>query len=207
MKIICVGLNYELHNKEMNNPLLDKDSDPVLFLKPDSSLLKNGTPFYLPDFSNEIHYEAEVVVKINRLGKNIAERFAYRYYDEVTIGIDFTARDLQNRLKKQGLPWEISKGFDNSAVVGAFVAKDILQQDVGSLDFSFYKDSVCVQKANTSEMIHSVDRIIAYASRFYTLKIGDMIFTGTPSGVGEVSIGNHLEGYLEDKKLLDICVK
>lgn len=191
----------------MNNPLLDKDSDPVLFLKPDSSLLKNGTPFYLPDFSKEIHYEAEVVVKINRLGKNIAERFAHRYYNEITIGIDFTARDLQNRLKMQGFPWEISKGFDNSAAVGEFISKDEWQQDINSLDFSFYKDSVCVQKANTKEMIHSVDAIIAYASRFYTLKIGDLIFTGTPSGVGKVTIGNHFEGYLEDKKLLDVCVK
>lgn len=207
MKIICVGLNYQAHNKEMGRSLSEVSGSPVLFLKPDSALLKDGKPFFIPDFSKEIHYEAEVVVRINRLGKNIAERFAHRYYEEVTIGVDFTARDLQNKQKEQGLPWEISKSFDNSAVVGTFVSKDNLKNTFQEVDFSLYKDGECVQKANVGEMIHSVDQIIAYASTFFTLKIGDLIFTGTPAGVGRVDINNHLEGYLENNKLLDFYVR
>lgn len=191
----------------MNRPLSNKDSDPVLFMKPDSAILKDGKPFYIPDFSSEIHYETELVVKINRLGKNILERFAHRYYDEITLGIDFTARDLQTQLKDKGFPWEISKGFDNSAVLGSFISKDNLKKGVDSLDFHLLKDGICVQKANTSEMIHSIDKIIAYVSKFFTLKIGDLIFTGTPSGVGRVDIGNHLEGYLENNKLLDFDIR
>lgn len=207
MKIICVGLNYQLHNKEMNRPLSSKDGDPVLFLKPESSLLKDAKPFYIPDFSSEIHYETEVVVKISKLGKNIAERFAYRYYEEVTLGIDFTARDLQNKLKDEGLPWEISKAFDNSAVIGEFVKKSELEKAVNQLGFRLDINSECVQKSNTAEMVHAVDKIISYASRYFTLKTGDLIFTGTPAGVGPVSIDDHLEGYLEDEKLLDFYIK
>jgi len=207
MKIICVGLNYQAHNVEMKNPVCDAGDNPVLFLKPDSALLKDGKPFFVPDFSNEIHYEVELVVKINRLGKNIAERFASRYYDEITLGIDFTARDLQNEMKKKGFPWEVSKAFDNSAALGKFIPKNTLDKAIYSLDFSLYKNDMCVQKANTSEMIHSVDKIIAYASRFFTLKIGDIIYTGTPAGVGAVSIGDHLEGFLENHKLLDFYIR
>jgi len=207
MKIICVGLNYKLHNKEMNRPLFNKDGDPVIFLKPDSAILKDRKPFYIPDFSNEIHHEIEVVVKINRLGKNIPERFSHRYYDEITLGVDFTARDLQNKLKDEGSPWEISKAFDNSAVVGDFIRKDKFGKEIDNLNFRLEKNSVSVQESNTSEMLHSIDKIIAYSSRYFTLKIGDLIYTGTPSGVGAVKVGDHLEGYLEEEKLLDFHVK
>lgn len=207
MKIICVGLNYKLHNKEMNSPLSNKDDDPVLFLKPDSAILKDGKPFFIPDFSQEIHYEAELVVKINKLGKNIAERFAHRYYDEITIGIDFTARDIQNNLKMKGLPWELSKAFDSSAVIGRFVEKEKYKKSINDLNFELQKNSNSVQKTNTSEMTHSIDKIIAYASRFFTLKIGDIIYTGTPAGVGPVYIGDHLEGFIENEKLLNFYIK
>lgn len=207
MKIICVGQNYRQHNREMGRADVSPDDNPVLFLKPDSALLVNNKPFFIPDFSQNVHYEMEVVVKINRLGKNISERFSHRYYDEVTVGIDFTARDLQADLKKRGLPWEISKGFDNSAVLGQFVPKDSFAKSLDDLQFELRKNGDTVQKDNTSEMIHSVDKIIAYASRFFTLKIGDVIFTGTPAGVGKVEIDDHLEGYLEDDKLFDFYVR
>ncbi|NDW19329.1 FAA hydrolase family protein [Dysgonomonas sp. 216] len=207
MKIICVGSNYESHNKEMNRLVSPKEQSPVLFLKPDSALLKDGKAFYIPDFTNDVHYELELVVKINRLGKNIAERFAHRYYADVSVGIDFTARDLQNDLKKKGLPWEISKAFDGAAVLGEFVGRDSLSNSVDSLHFSLLKNGECVQNANTSEMLFSVDQIVAYASRFFTLKIGDIIYTGTPAGVGTVNVGDHLEGFLEGEKLLDFYVR
>ncbi len=207
MKIICVGHNYQLHNKEMGRADMGIVSDPVLFMKPDSAILKDNKPFFIPDFSNDLHYEMEVVVKIARLGKNIAERFAHRYYDELTVGIDFTARDIQSELKKKGLPWEISKGFDNSAVLGEFIDKEELAVCVDKLDFELKKNNDTVQKGNTSDMIHSVDKIISYASRFFTLKIGDLIFTGTPAGVGKVNVDDHLEGFLEGKKLFDFYVR
>ena len=207
MKIICVGHNYQLHNEEMGRTDSSVTDEPVLFLKPDSSLLRDNKPFYITDFSNNIHYEAEVVVKINRLGKNISERFSHRYYEELTIGIDFTARDIQAKLKSKGLPWEISKGFDNSAVIGEFTDKKMLSADVNNLCFELKKNNESVQKANTADMIHSIDKIIAYASRFFTLKIGDLIFTATPAGVGSVGIDDHLEGYLDDNKLLDFYVR
>lgn len=204
MKIICVGMNYADHNKEMHNTLISEE--PTIFLKSDSSLLKDGKPFFIPDFSNEIHYETEIVLKINKLGKNISPEFAYRYYDEVTVGIDFTARDIQSKLRKQGLPWEISKAFDNSAVIGNFVS---LPSDRGVKNLSFRLDinQITVQTGNTEDMIFNVDRIIAYASRFFTLKIGDLIFTGTPAGVGPVKVGDHLQGYINDQKLLDFFVR
>lgn len=206
MKIICVGHNYQDHNKEMGRSGLPF-ADPVLFMKPDSALLRDNKPFFIPDFSDNIHYELEVVIRINRLGKNIAERFAHRYYDELTVGIDFTARDLQSDLKERGLPWEISKGFDNSAVVGEFVPKESLPQNIEKLNFSLLKNNRTVQSGNTADMIHSVDKIIAYASRFFTLKIGDILFTGTPAGVGRIDIDDHLQGYLEDKKLFDFHIR
>ena len=204
MKIIAVGMNYANHNKEMHNSLLL--SEPVIFMKSDSALLKDGKPFFIPDFSSEIHYETEVVVKVNKLGKNIAEQFAHRYYDEITVGIDFTARDLQTELRKKGLPWEICKGFDYSAVVGNFVPLSEYG-NIQHLDFHLDIDGKTVQKGNTSGMTFSVDKIISYISRFFTLKIGDLIYTGTPAGVGPVKIGNNLQGYLGDRKLLDFFVR
>ena len=205
MKIICVGMNYASHNKEMNHTLIDKE-EPVIFMKTDASLLKDGKPFFIPDFSQEVHYEAEVVVKISRLGKNIAPRFAHRYYDEVTIGIDFTARDLQRKLMAAGKPWELSKSFDASAAIGTFIPL----ADVGSADnipFSLYINKERMQQGNTGEAIFSIDRIVSYVSRFVTLKIGDLIYTGTPAGVGPVGINDHLEGYIGERKLLDIHVR
>ena len=204
MKIIAVGMNYANHNKEMHNSLLL--SEPVIFMKSDSALLKDGKPFFIPDFSSEIHYETEVVVKINKLGKNIAEQFAHRYYNEITIGIDFTARDLQSELRKKGLPWEISKAFDQSAVIGNFVPLSE-HGNIQQLDFHLDIDGETVQKGNTSEMTFTVDKIISYVSRFFTLKIGDLIYTGTPAGVGPVKIGNNLQGYLGESKLLDFFVR
>lgn len=207
MKIICVAFNYNSHNKEMNRALSANDDDPVLFLKPDTALLSGyKTEFYIPDFSSDIHYETEFVVKIDKMGKNIAERFAHRYYNEMTLGIDFTARDLQSDLRRKGLPWEISKSFDNSAVIGNFIPKDRFTKEVNNLNFKLKMNDLIVQSGNTSEMIHPVDKIISYASRFYTLKTGDLIFTGTPSGVGQVHVGDHLTGVLEEEELLNIKI-
>ena len=204
MKIFAIGLNYASHNKEMERTFESKE--PVLFMKPDTALLKNGNPFFMPDFSKEIHYETELVVKINRLGKNIDERFAHRYYDEITLGIDFTARDLQRKQKELGLPWEIAKSFDHSAAVGTFISKDVVA-DIQNLNFHLDINHNTVQQGNTSEMIYTVDRIISYISQFFTLKIGDLIFTGTPAGIGPVAIDDHLQGYIEEEKLLDFRVK
>lgn len=207
MKIICVGLNYNAHNKEMNREALSSDSNPVLFMKPDSAILHNDkNQFFIPDFSNNVHYELEVVIKIDKMGKNIAERFAHRYYNEITVGIDFTARDLQDQLKAKGLPWEISKGFDNSAVLGTFVSKDKFEKAMDNLDFVLLKNGEQAQIGNTKDMIHSIDKIVAYASQFFTLKTGDLIFTGTPAGVGKVEIGDTLIGKLEGEELLNVSV-
>lgn len=197
-------MNYAAHNKELHHTL--ELTEPTIFMKSDSSLLKDGKPFFIPDFSSEIHYETELVVKIDRLGKNIAERFAHRYYSEVTVGIDFTARDLQRRLREQGLPWEISKAFDNSAVIGTFIPLE-KAGNVNQLSFHLDMNGKTGQQGNTADMLFSVDQIIAYVSRFFTLKIGDLIYTGTPVGVGPVSIGDHLEGYLGERKLLDFHVR
>jgi 2-keto-4-pentenoate hydratase/2-oxohepta-3-ene-1,7-dioic acid hydratase in catechol pathway len=204
MKILAVGLNYESHNLEMKRTF--HSDEPVIFMKPESSQLKDGKPFFIPDFSNEIHYETEIVIKIDRLGKHIAEEFALRYYNELTVGIDFTARDLQRKLKEKGLPWEIAKGFDSSAAIGHFVSKQEFQ-NIQDINFHLDINSKTVQEGNTSDMIYSVDKIIAYVSQFFTLKIGDLIFTGTPAGVGPVNIDDHLEGYIENKKLMDFYVR
>ena len=204
MKIIAVGMNYALHKQELGHT--EENREPVIFLKPDSAILKQGKPFFLPTFSKEVHYETELVVRICRLGKNIAPRFAHRYYDAVTVGIDFTARDLQQKLRAEGKPWEISKGFDNSAVIGDFVPVNRFK-DVQNLDFHLTIDGNKVQEGNTRDMIFNIDDLIAYVSQFYTLKIGDLLYTGTPVGVGPVSIGQHLEGYLEGEKLLDFYVR
>lgn len=204
MKIFAIGLNYASHNEEMKS--LFASEEPVIFMKPDTALLKDGKPFFLPDFSQEIHYETEIVIKISRLGKNIAERFAPRYYEEITVGIDFTARDLQRRQKQLGLPWEIAKSFDNAAPVGKFISKALFP-DVQHIDFHLDINGKTVQRGNTSEMIFSIDKIIAYISRFFTLKIGDLIFTGTPAGIGPVAINDHLEGCIGNEKLLDFRIK
>lgn len=203
MKIICVGRNYIDHAKELNNPLPKK---PVLFLKPDTALLRNNESFYLPEFSTNIHYELELVVRINRIGKNISSGFASRYYDELALGIDFTARDLQDDCKSKGLPWEISKAFDSSAPISCFVSKGEFE-DMNNLNFELKVNNELRQKGNSSEMIFKIDELIAYISKFFTLKIGDLIFTGTPAGVGSVKIGDHLTGFLEGKKMLDFEVK
>ena len=204
MKIIAVGMNYAAHNKELHHSL--ELSEPTLFMKADSALLKDGKPFFIPDFSEEVHYETLDAVRIDRLGKNIAERFAHRYYAEVTVGIDFTARDLQRKLRAQGLPWEISKSFDNSAVIGIFVPLEDVG-DINRLPFHLEINGKPVQAGNTADMLFSVDKVIAYASRFFTLKMGDLIYTGTPAGVGPVKIDDHLEGYIGERKLLDFYVR
>ena len=205
MKIIAIGMNYVAHCHELH---ADEKlpEEPVIFLKPDSALLKDGKPFFIPDFSKQMDYETELVVRICRLGKNIAPRFAHRNYDEVTVVIDFTARDLQRKFRSEGKPWELCKGFDNSAAIGDFVPVNRFK-DVQNLDFHLKIDGNTVQQGNTRDMIFKIDEIIAYVSQFYTLKIGDLLYTGTPVGVGPVSIGQHLEGYLEGEKLLDFYVR
>lgn len=204
MKILAVGMNYAEHNKELNNSFLP--TEPVIFSKPESSLNRDGKPFFVPDFAERFDYETEIVVRINKLGKNIGERFAYRYYDELTVGIDFTARDLQEKLKGNGLPWDICKGFDGAAAIGEFVNKSELP-DIQNLNFRLDVDGRTVQKGWTGDMIFNVDKIISYVSKFFTLKTGDLIFTGTPVGVGPVSENQLLEGFVEDRKLLELKVK
>ena len=205
MKIFAIGMNYAEHNKELENALY-KPEAPVVFTKADSALLKNGKPFFVPDHLGRIDYEAEIVVRINRLGKNIAERFARRYYDALTVGIDFTARDLQTRLRKAGHPWEICKGFDGSAAIGEWVDIDKVR-DVQAVRFRLDRNGQTVQEGCTCDMLFRIDELIAYISRFFTLKTGDLLFTGTPAGIGPVAIGDHLEGYLENHRVLDLRCK
>jgi len=200
-------MNYAAHNKEMHHTLVNNKKDPVLFMKPDVALLKDGKPFFIPDFSSDVQYEAEIVIKINRLGKNIARKFAHRYYDEITVGIDVTARDLQRKCKEEGWPWEISKSFDNSAIAGRFIPLEECRGGIDHLSFRLDINGQTVQQGNTSEMIFKVDEIIEYASRFVTLKMGDLIYTGTPAGVGRLKLNDHLQGYVEDTKTLDFYVK
>ncbi len=204
MKIIAVGKNYACHAMEFDGTS-EKPRVPMIFMKPDSAILKNGKHFYKPDFLGRIEYEAEVVVRISRLGKSIPARFAHRYYDAVTMGIDFTARDMQREFIEAGAPWELSKGFDCSAVLGEF--RPIENFNLNDIDFSLTIDEETVQSANTSQMLFSVDEIVAYVSRFCTLKTGDLIFTGTPAGVGEARIGTHLKGYLAGDKVLDFHIR
>ena len=203
MKIIAIGRNYINHAKELNNPIPDT---PIFFMKPESCIVQHNRPFFYPDFSSDIQYEVELVIKINRLGKNISEKFAHRYYNEIALGIDFTARDLQNKAKEKGLPWEIAKAFDGAAPISEFIPKNDFN-DINNLIFSLNLNNTIVQSGNSKDMIFSIDKIIAYISKFLTLKIGDLIFTGTPEGVGSVSINDRLEGYIEDKKMLDFYVK
>lgn len=199
MKIICIGRNYSEHAKELNNEIPDK---PVVFLKPATALLKDNKPFFYPEWSADIHYETELVLKVSKQGKYVEEQFAHKYFNEVSVGIDFTARDLQSTQKAKGLPWEIAKAFDNSAAVGSFSP---LQSKF--CNFSLKLNGTEVQKGNTNDMIFSFDKIIAYASQFFTLQVGDLIYTGTPSGVGAVKIGDRLEGFLEQEKVFDFWIK
>ena len=199
MKIICIGRNYVEHAKELNNPVPTK---PMFFVKPDTSLLRTHM-FYMPPFSNNIHYELELVVKINKVGKSISKRFAHKYYDEISLGLDLTARDLQEECKEKGMPWEIAKGFDSSAPIGKWYQKKNLK----SLDFYLLKNGEKVQEGNPSQMVFDVDSIIEYVSKFMTLKKGDLIFTGTPSGVGKMEVNDVFEAYLDGKKTIDLRVK
>jgi acylpyruvate hydrolase len=203
MKILAIGRNYVNHAKELNNPVPE---EPVVFSMPDSALLKSNNDFYFPDFSKDIHHEVEVVVKICRVGKNIPIEFAHRYYDEIGLGIDFTARDIQAECKKKGLPWEKAKAFDGAAPISKFVSKDKFE-DVGNLNFLLDINGSRVQTGNTSNMIFSIDYLISYLSQFFTLKIGDLIYTGTPEGVGPVKIGDHLVAELEGQKMMDFYVR
>ncbi|MBR4848716.1 MAG: fumarylacetoacetate hydrolase family protein [Bacteroidaceae bacterium] len=204
MKIIAVGKNYAEHALEFDGTV-DAPKVPLIFMKPDSAIIKNGKHFYVPDFLGRVDYEAEIVVRINKLGKSIPARFAHRYYDAITVGIDFTARDMQRGLIERGEPWDLSKGFDGSAVLGEFLPVE--RYNINDIDFSLTIDENVVQKANTSQMYFSVDEIIAYVSRFCTLKTGDLIFTGTPAGAGEAKIGTHLKGYIGEEKVLDFHVR
>jgi len=205
MKIICVGMNYIMHNKELGESLVKREN-PVIFMKPDSSILRNHRPFFLPGDWGCIDYETELVVRISRLGKSIEARFADRYIDAVTIGIDFTAREMQERFRREGLPWELCKGFDQSAVIGDWIEKENVR-DLQDLHFNLNIDGNTVQQGYTGDMITPVARIIEYVSSFCTLKTGDLIFTGTPAGVGPVSIGQHLQAYLEGENVLDFHVR
>ena len=203
MKIICIGRNYADHAKEMNAPMPAK---PVFFMKPDTAILKDGEDFYYPEFTSDLHYECELIIKIEKVGKNILTKFANKYYSKISLGIDFTARDLQSNCKESGLPWEIAKAFDQSASIST-IWLDKSDLDLQNLEFSLTKNGTTVQKGNLKDLIFSIDEVIAYVSSFVTLKTGDLIFTGTPSGVGPVQIGDTLEGYIQDKKMFAFEIK
>jgi 2-keto-4-pentenoate hydratase/2-oxohepta-3-ene-1,7-dioic acid hydratase in catechol pathway len=203
MKIIAIGRNYIEHAKELNNPV---PKEPMFFMKPETSIIRNNKPFFYPDFSNDVHYEAEIVLKINKLGKNIEERFAHRYFDEIGIGIDFTARDLQQKCKEKGKPWEMAKAFDGAAPISEFVPKSNYE-DLNNLHFSLDLNDKTVQNGTTKDLIFNFDVLIAYISKFVTLKIGDLIFTGTPAGVGQVQKGDRLVAKIEGETFMDFKVK
>jgi len=203
MKIFAIGQNYVEHNKELNSK---NPTEPVVFMKPDTALLKNNKPFFIPDFTEELHYETELIIKFNRLGKNIDTVFSSRYYAEIGLGVDFTARDLQRKLKAEGKPWELSKAFDNSAVIGNFLPVTEFD-DIQNIRFRLDINGKTVQDCNSSEMIFPINELVAYVSRFFTVKIGDILFTGTPVGVGKVAIGDRLEGYIFEKKMFDFYIK
>ena len=203
MKIICIGRNYVDHIKELNN---ERPTDPVLFIKPDSAVLPKEQDFYIPDFSKDVHYEVEVLVKIKKVGKHIETQFSHTYYDEIGLGIDFTARDLQSQLKEKGLPWEKAKGFDGAAVIGKWLPKSTFD-DVNNINFQLKKNNEVVQEGNTSLMLWKIDELISYVSRFFTLKKGDIIFTGTPAGVGRISANDYLSGTLENEQMFSLNIK
>lgn len=202
MKILAIGRNYAKHIEELNN---ERPDEPVVFGKPETAILKNNAAFYHPDFSSDIHHEVEILVKICKVGKNIDEKFAHKYYDEIGIGVDFTARDLQSKAKAKGLPWDLAKGFNGSAPISNFVSKS--KYDLSNLNFSLKKDGEDVQVGNTSMMLFSINYIISYVSKFFMLKKGDIIFTGTPEGVGPVQIGQRLEAFIENEKMMDFEIK
>ena len=203
MKLICIGRNYTDHIKELAN---ERPTEPVVFIKPDSAILPKDQDFYIPDFTNDVHHEVEVLIKIKKVGKHIDEHFAHKYYDEIGLGIDFTARDLQMRLKEKGLPWEKSKGFDGAAVIGKWLPKSDFK-DLNDLNFSLAKNGLEVQKGNTGLMLWKIDELIAYVSKFFMLKKGDIIFTGTPAGVGRIATNDYLSGILEGRELFTLKVK
>lgn len=203
MKIFAIGRNYIDHAKELNNPV---PAEPMFFMKPDTAIVNNNKPVYYPDFTTDLHYETEIVLKLRRVGKNIAEKFANRYYTEIGIGIDFTARDIQDKCKAKGLPWEIAKAFDGSAPIGRFLPKENFP-DVNNINFRLDLNGQTVQQGNTKDMIFSFDRIIAHVSKYITIRMGDLIFTGTPAGVGAVKIGDRLQAYIEEELMLDFYVK
>ena len=203
MKIICIGQNYLKHIQELNS---SRSKSPVIFLKPDSSIIQKNQPFFIPEFSKEIHFEAEIILKFNKLGKHIDPKFSNKYYNQISLGIDFTARDLQKKLKESGQPWEKAKAFDNSAVIGDWIdIKDF--QDINNINFSLKVNNEIMQSSNSSNMIWKIDELISEVSNFFTFKIGDILFTGTPEGVGKVNIGDVLDGYLEEKKVFSIKIK
>ena len=203
MKLICIGRNYTEHIKELAN---ERPVNPVVFLKPDTAILLKKQPFFIPEFSQDIHHEVEILVKINKVGKYIDRKFAHKYYDHIGLGIDFTARDLQNELKAKGLPWEKAKAFDGAAVIGNWLPKSQIK-DVNQINFSLLKNDNTVQQGNTSHMLWKIDEIIEYVSKYFTLKIGDIIFTGTPSGVGKVVANDKLTGFIEETEMFSITVK
>ncbi|MBC7694525.1 MAG: fumarylacetoacetate hydrolase family protein [Burkholderiales bacterium] len=203
MKIICIGRNYAEHAKELNNAI---PTEPVFFMKPDTALLKDGEAFYYPEFTKDLHHEIEIVLKINKVGKHIKEEFAHKYFDEIGLGIDFTARDLQNTAKEKGLPWEKAKAFDGSAPIGKFISKSLFS-NLSDIDFQLKINSESKQIGNTKDLLFSFDKIIAFVSQFVTLKVGDLIYTGTPEGVGAVKIGDKLQGYIKDELFLEFEVK
>lgn len=203
MKIICVGQNYLNHIKELNSK---RNKSPILFLKPDSSIIQKNQPFFIPEFSKEIHYEAEIILKFDKLGKHIDKKFSTKYFNQISLGIDFTARDLQEKLKKSGQPWEKAKSFDNSAVVGDWIDVNNFQ-DINDINFCLKLNNEIVQSSNSSNMIWKIDDLVSEVSNYFTLKIGDILFTGTPEGVGKVSIGDVLDGFLEEKKVFSIKIK
>jgi 2-keto-4-pentenoate hydratase/2-oxohepta-3-ene-1,7-dioic acid hydratase in catechol pathway len=203
MKLICIGRNYTKHIEELQN---EKPTDPVVFIKPDTAILLKNQPFFIPDFSDDVHHEVEILVKINKVGKHIDKKFAHKYYDEIGLGIDFTARDLQSQLKEKGLPWEKAKSFDGAAVVGKWLPKTKFK-NVDDIQFKLLKNDEVVQDGNTNLMLWKIDELIEYVSKYFTLKIGDIIFTGTPAGVGKVVANDKLKGYIENDELFSITVK
>ena len=203
MKIICIGKNYLKHIEELNSK---KENEPVIFLKPDTSIIQKKQPFFIPEFSNEIHYEIEIIIKFSRLGKHIETKFSNKYYQKISLGIDFTARDFQRKFKERGLPWEVAKAFDNSALIGDWLdVKDF--KDINNINFRLEKNGKIVQNSNSSNMIWKIDELISNASKFFTIKIGDILFTGTPDGVGKVFENDVLNGFIEEKKVFSIKIK
>lgn len=203
MKIICIGRNYADHIKELDN---EKPQDPVIFLKPDTAILLKKQPFFIPEFSNDVHHEVELLVRINKIGKHIDQKFAHKYYDEIGLGIDFTARDLQTKLKENGLPWEKAKAFDGAAVIGNFIDKEHIK-DINNIEFSLKRNGKTVQKGNSMLMMWKIDALIEYISIYFTLKIGDIIFTGTPAGVGRVEANDKLTGFIGETEMFSLKVK